>query len=117
MGVLIKPHSSAKASTSSVESVLNSLEYTLRPCKAIAVKLDSQSLVSKSDSVLPLLTRYFLNHVSLAWAWLTSFLATGPIVFRCDDYIEAVRAAIKMILPFDFSERVYGAVCASSDGH
>ena len=33
VGVLMKPHSSAKASTSSVESVLNSLERTLRPCR------------------------------------------------------------------------------------
>ena len=33
VGVLMKPHSSAKASTSSVERVLNSLERTLRPCR------------------------------------------------------------------------------------
>ena len=33
VGVWMKPHSSAKASTSSVESVLNSLEHTLRLCK------------------------------------------------------------------------------------
>ena len=33
VGVLMKPHSSAKASTCSVESVLNSLERTLRPCR------------------------------------------------------------------------------------
>ena len=33
VGVFMKPHSSAKASTSSVESVLNSLERTLRPCR------------------------------------------------------------------------------------
>ena len=33
VGVWMKPHSSAKASTSSVESVLNSLEHALRPCK------------------------------------------------------------------------------------
>jgi hypothetical protein len=33
VGVLMKPHSSAKASTRSVESVLNSLERTLRPCR------------------------------------------------------------------------------------
>ena len=29
----MKPHSSAKESTSSVESILNSLERTLKPCK------------------------------------------------------------------------------------
>lgn len=33
VGVLMKPHSSAKASTRSVVSVLNSLQRTLRPCK------------------------------------------------------------------------------------
>lgn len=86
---------------------------------ATAVKLDSQSLVAKSASVLSLFARYFLNHFSPASAWLTSLPATGPI--ECLDVMSnlvGVRAAMKMIQPFDLSERVYGAVeFASSDSH
>ena len=86
---------------------------------AMAVKLDSQSLVAKSASVFPLSSRYFLNHFSPASAWLTSLPATGPI--ECLDVISilvGVRAAMKMIQPFDLSERVYGAVeCFSIDSH
>jgi len=85
----------------------------------MAVKLDSQSLVANSASVLPLFSKYFLNHVSPAWAWLTSFPATGPR--ECLDVMSSlvgVRAAMKMIHPFDFSERMYGAaVCVSSESH
>ena len=85
----------------------------------MAVKLDSQSLVASSASVLPLFTKYFLNQASPAWAWLISAPATGPT--ECLDVINnlvGVRAAMKMIHPFDFSERVYGAaVHDSSEGH
>ena len=88
---------------------------------ATAVKLDSQSLDAKSASVFPLFSRYFLNHASPASAWLISrpFPGTGPI--ECLDVMSnlvGVKAAMKMIQPFDFSERVYGAVvCRSSDIH
>lgn len=86
---------------------------------AIAVKLDSQSLVAKSASVLPLFAKYFLNHPSPAWAWLRSFPWTDPR--ECLDVminVVGVRAAMRMMQPFDFRERVYGAaVCFSSEGH
>ena len=158
VGVLMKPHSSAKASTMSVGSVLNSLERMLRPCRwrpvfrvgilervlrknhhitiaqlkgaiswkkrkrltsAMAVKLESQSLLDKSSSVFPFFVKYFFNHASPAWAWLTSFPTTGPrecleVMINLVD----VKAAMKMIHPFDFNERVYGAtVCVWSESH
>ena len=74
---------------------------------ATAVKLDSQSLVAKSASVLPLSSKYFLNHLSPASAWLSPLSGVGPM--ECLDVMSnlvGVKGAMKMIQPFNFSERV-----------
>jgi hypothetical protein len=89
----------------------------------MAVQLLSQSTLAKSASSLPFSFRYFRSQSSPASAWLrpSAVLLFSRWPSECLDVMsnfDGVSAPMKIMQPFDLSERVYGArVFAVIDCH
>lgn len=85
----------------------------------MAVQFFSQRTLARSASSRPFTARYLRSHASPACAWLIGVPKMGPSeCFDVTTSLSGVSAAMKMMHPFDLSERTYGGfVCASIASH
>lgn len=86
---------------------------------AIAVQFFSHKIPASCSFVLFLAARCLSNHFSPTMAWLFAGSPPGPReCFEVTTSFDEDRAPMKMIQPFDFKVKVYGAeVRASRDDH
>lgn len=74
---------------------------------ATAVQFFSQSVAASCSVDFPAFSRCLCNHSSPTCEWLRGALPTGPR--ECFEVIKSffgLRAAMKIMQPFDFNERV-----------